>query len=105
MSQHTSTFLKVGRVFVNNAPDKFIVTDKLFGGNVFAVCTDEKTANKIADILNTHEALVEALKTAYQYFNTLANTPDKEGYVIAPDSIERVVLRKMNEAITNAEAL
>lgn len=54
--------------------------------------------------VNSHEANVEALKTAYTYFNALANIPDKDGYVVAPDSMTRVVLRKMNEAIAKAES-
>ncbi len=53
--------------------------------------------------VNSHDELVEALKTAYQFFNTEANTPDKDGYTVAPDSIVRVVLRKMNQAIAKAE--
>jgi hypothetical protein len=53
--------------------------------------------------VNAHEELVQALKVAYQFFNTEANTPDKDGYVTAPDSMVRVVLRKMNQALATAE--
>lgn len=50
-----------------------------------------------------HEEVIEALKIAYQFFNTEANTPDKDGYTVAPDSAVRVVLRMMKQAIVNAE--
>lgn len=59
----------------------------------------------IVRAVNSHEALIATVKTAYTYFNVIANTPDKEGYVVAPDSMTRVILRKMHEAIAQAEGV
>ena len=57
----------------------------------------------IVKAVNSHEAMLEALGVAYQFFNTEANTPDKNGFTVAPDSAVRVVLRKMRQALTQAE--
>lgn len=85
---------------IKGADGKFI-----FGGEPCEGRIEPDDANMLFAIrvVNSHEALLEALKTSYQYYNQIANTPDADGYVVAPDSLTRVILRKMREAIAQAE--
>lgn len=68
-----------------------------------ASCEKEVDAAFIVRAVNAHAELLEALKTAYGFFKVEADRPDEEGRTVAPDSVVRMVLRKMNQAIAKAE--
>lgn len=54
----TNQVWKASQVFINNAPSRWIVTDKIWKGNVIADCADMESASRIAKALNEHAALV-----------------------------------------------
>lgn len=50
-----------------------------------------------------YEELLTASRIAYEFFNREVNTPDENDLVVAPDSMVRVILRKLKQAIVKAE--
>ena len=62
----TNQVWKASQVFINNAPSRWIVTDKIWKGNVIADCADMESASRIAKALNEHAALVAVAEAAVQ---------------------------------------
>lgn len=63
---------------------------------------DDFSCMDVYRAVHANEELIDALCVAYQFFSHEANMPDAKGLTVAPDSVERIVLRKMWQAITKA---
>lgn len=87
------------------APTQIVTDGEIIAtlNNAMGVEQRQGNAAFIVRAVNSHEELMEAIKVAYQFFNTEANTPDENGLVAAGNSVVRVVLRKMKQAIARAE--
>jgi len=63
----------------------------------------ERRLNLLRQVIDEHANLLSALKLAERRLTLFCDTPDSQGHVIAPDSVERLYLRDIRQVIAKVK--